>query len=98
MEVEFSDHELNRLETDLFFNAGHSEAVVTAFRKRMQLIRAAIDERDFYALRSLHFEKLKGERSHQRSMRLNRQWRLILEIKPGKPKNVAVVVAIEDYH
>jgi len=89
---------LDKLETDPNFNGGHSEAIVKAYRKRLQFIRAAADERDFYAMRSLHFEKLKGDRSHQRSMRLNDQWRLILEIKPATPKNIVVVVGIEDYH
>lgn len=49
-------------------------------------------------MRSLNFEKLKGSRSHQHSMRINQQWRLILELKQANPKNVVVVVAIEDYH
>ena len=98
MIVEFADDDLERLETDLDFNAGFAEAIVEAFRKRIQFLRAAIDERTFYAMKSLHFEKLKGKRSHQYSMRLNAQWRLILEIKPAKPKNVIVVVSIEDYH
>ena len=42
--------------------------------------------------------ELKGARAHQRSMRLNDQWRLILEIIPGRPKNRIRVCAIEDYH
>lgn len=75
-----------------------SEAVIKAFRKRMQTIRAAMDERDFYALKSLHFEKLKGDRSHQHSMRLNDQFRLILEYDGTGPDKTVVIVAIEDYH
>jgi len=64
----------------------------------MQQIRAAEDERAFYALKSLHFEKLKGNREHQHSMRLNDQWRLILQLMgTGKAKTVHLV-AIEDYH
>ncbi len=98
MEVEFADEELDRLETDIDFNAGFAREIVLAFRKRMQAIRSAPDERTFYGLRSLHFEKLKGNRDHQRSMRLNKQWRLIVEIKPSQPKNTVVVVGIEDYH
>ena len=47
----------------------------------MQMIRAASDERTFYELKSLHFEKLKGDRSHQHSMRLNKQWRFIVEFE-----------------
>jgi len=98
MDVEFSDPSLDRLETDVAFNAGFSRDIVRSFRKLMQIIRAAPDERSFYALKSLHFEKLKGNRSHQRSMRLNKQWRLIIELKTSQSGKVAVIVSIEDYH
>ena len=98
LEVGFKDESLAKLEQKAEYSAGYPEGIVKAFRKRMQQIRAASDERDFFALRSLNFEKLKGGRSHQYSMRLNDQWRLILEIQEtGKTKKV-IVVAIEDYH
>ena len=64
----------------------------------MQAIRAAEDERAFYAMKSLHFEKLKGNRSHQHSMRLNDQWRLILEFERTSDGKVVLVIGIEDYH
>jgi proteic killer suppression protein len=51
----------------------------------MQTIRAAPDERVFYQLKSLHFEELLGNRSHQHSMRLNDQWRLIIEFVTDLP-------------
>lgn len=98
MEVAFEDDNLHRLETDAKFDAGHSSAIVKAFRKRMQTIRAAPDERDFYALRSLNFERLKGDRSHQYSMRLNDQWRLIVGLHGEAPNKTVVVISIEDYH
>ncbi len=62
------------------------------------MIRAALDERTFYKLKSLHFEKLKGGRSHQHSMRLNKKWRLILEFDGSGSARVVCIVAIEDYH
>ena len=97
MEVRFKQAFLDRLETDPDYDHGFPAAVVKAYRKRMQQIRAALDERVFYALKSLHFEKLKGKRDQQHSMRINDQWRLIIELErnPGK---VVVVVDIEDYH
>jgi toxin HigB-1 len=98
MEVEFKNLDLDRLETDSNFNGGHAQAIVSKFRQRMQLIRAAVDERVFRNLKSLHFEKLKGNRSHQYSIRLNDQWRLIIEFdKESTPKTV-LVIGIEDYH
>jgi proteic killer suppression protein len=98
MQVEFDDDDLKRLETELGFSKGLGRDIVKAFRKRMQAIRAAADERDFYALKSWRFEKLKGDRAHQQSLRLNDQWRLIIEIETGNPKNVIRVIKIEDYH
>jgi toxin HigB-1 len=98
MEIDYADEDLKRLATDPSFDGGHSREVVKAFRKRVQLIQAAVDERDFYALKSLHFEKLVGDRQGQHSMRLNKQWRLILTLeKRGNGKTV-VVIEIADYH
>jgi proteic killer suppression protein len=98
MDIVFAEASWERLETDLEFNAGFGKNVVKNYRRRMQQLRSVLDERDLYALKSLHFEKLKGKRSHQRSIRLNDQWRMILEIIPGEPKNRILVVGIEDYH
>ena len=97
MDFDLEDDDLRRLLTEAKFTGGYSRAIVKAFRKRMQLIEAATDERDFYALKSLHFEKLEGRKGH-RSMRLNKQWRLIIElVGEGKTKRVRVI-GIEDYH
>ena len=98
MEIEYKRPDLDRLETERDFTAGFGRDVVKAFRKRIQAIRAAVDERDLYAIRGNRFEKLKGPRSHQYSMRLNDQWRLIIEIKAATPKNIILVIDIEDYH
>jgi proteic killer suppression protein len=98
VEVSFTDNDLDRLDTDADFDGGFAQAIVRAFRKRMQFIRAATDERDFFAMRSLHFEKLKGKRGHQYSMRLNDQWRLVLEMQGKGSDKVLVIIAIEDYH
>lgn len=98
MEVEFDDDDLDNLETDAQFTAGHSQEVVRAYRRRMQQIRAFRDERDFYAAKALHFEKLKGNREGQHSIRLNLQWRLILEIRAAHPYKVIGIIEIVDYH
>ena len=99
MEVRFDDDDdLDQLETDPAFTGGRPPAVVKAFRKVMQFIRAAADERDFFAMKSLRFEKLKGARDHQRSVRLNDQWRLVFEFEGKGQTKVVVVKGIEDYH
>jgi proteic killer suppression protein len=98
MDVAFEDNDLDRLERDATFDAGYSSAIVKALRKRLQFMRGAIDERDFFSMRSLNFEKLRGDRSHQYSMRLNDQWRLILSFRGEAPNKTVVVISIEDYH
>lgn len=96
--MEFDDPDLDRLETDLHFSDGRSPEVVRGFRKVLQSIRAAPDERTLYALRGLRFEKLKGKRQHQHSLRINKQWRLIAELRgKGSERHIAVI-AVEDYH
>ncbi|MFH1865147.1 MAG: type II toxin-antitoxin system RelE/ParE family toxin [Candidatus Eisenbacteria bacterium] len=99
MDVRFRQSKLDRLETEPG-DGGLPPEVVKAYRKRIQLIRAADDERVFRGLRALHYEKLKGKRKHQRSMRLNDQWRLILEFEgEGEGADRVVwVVDIVDYH
>ncbi len=98
MEVRFKDQQLDRLESDAQFDGGYSPSVVKKFRQRMQQIRAAPDERDLYQLTSLRCEKLKGNRSHQHSMRLNDQWRLIFELEGKGATKVIAIVSVEDYH
>ena len=98
MEKEFATQDLRDLYTKQDSNAGYGKDVVKAYRKRIQIIEAAKDERDLYAIKSNHFEKLKGNRAHERSLRLNDKMRLIVEIKEGTPKNKVLVKGIEDYH
>ena len=97
MDVRFRDKDLEILEKDGRATAGFSQAIVKAFRKRMQLIRAAPDERDFYALKSLHFEKYQAIPG-QYSMRLNDQYRLLLEFDSQPRQKTVVIVGIRDYH
>jgi proteic killer suppression protein len=98
VEIRFKDQKLDRLETDGTYDAGHAREIVRAYRKCIQIIRQAPDERIFYSLKSLHFEKLKGDRAHQHSMRLNKQWRLVIEFEGVAPSKLVAVISIEDYH
>jgi len=97
VEVRFGNHDLDRLETDASFTARLPQPVVKAYRKVMGWIGAATDERDFYSLKGLHFEQLEG-RPGQHSMRLNGQFRLVVEFEGRGPKKSIVIVVIEDYH
>ena len=98
MDVEFENLDLEQLETDPAFTGGWEPAIGKMFRRRMQQIRSAIDERDLFAIRSLRFKKLKGSRKYEYSMRLNDQWRLIVKISKNGPNKKIYILGIEDYH
>ena len=98
MDIEFAEEEYDRLETDASFDAGLSTALVKAYRKRLQGLRSALDERDLRAIKSWRFEKLKGDRQHQHSIRLNDQYRLIIELVEHADSKCIRIVGIEDYH
>jgi proteic killer suppression protein len=98
MRPEFDSADLDRLETDADFTGGFGADVITGFRKVMQVIRAASDERTLYALRGFPFEKLDGKRQHQHSLRISKQSRLIVELR-GKATDKRIgIITIEDFH
>ncbi len=100
MEVTHADSGLERIEADESYNGKLDAALVRSFRKVMNIIRSVTNETELANWRSLNFEKLKGNRSEQFSLRLNKQWRLIVEIekRTGKNNNVCLVIEITDYH
>ena len=98
MEVEFDNDDLDQLEVEPHFDAGLPSGVVKGFRKAMQCIRSALDERDLYALRGLRFEKLKGDRDGQYSLRCNDQYRLIARFDGRGQEKIVRIIEIVDYH
>ena len=68
------------------------------FLQKVQILADAISENDLYALKSLHFEKLSGNRQGQRSIRLNSQFRLIFTIRATQEGSLAWIIEVVDYH
>ncbi|MGH9303767.1 MAG: type II toxin-antitoxin system RelE/ParE family toxin [Acidimicrobiales bacterium] len=99
MLVEFEDDDLRRLYEEQDFRlAGLGPELVRAFRKVLGLVVAAADERDLRSIKSLHFEKLQARRADQYSMRLYRQWRLVVRLEDRREGRTVVVVEVVDYH
>jgi proteic killer suppression protein len=87
--------------TEAGFRSGvrlYGESVARSFIQKMAIIRAVTSERELGNFKSLHFEKLKGNRKHQQSIRLNDQFRLILEVEKDERGRLLLVVTVEDYH
>lgn len=99
MRIEFDDKDLRRLYEDRTFRLRQFGPDITKqYRKAIGVVVAARDERDIRALKSLRLEKLRGDRDGQHSIRLNDQWRLILEFRQDDQGRVVVIVSISDYH
>jgi len=97
MKRRFTDSHLERLLAERG-DGGYPAGVARSFRKLVGYIDAAVDERDFYQMKSLHYEKLKGNRSHERTFRLNDQFRLVVRLQNEGTERIVVVVQIEDPH
>src|SRR5262249_22274989 len=101
MEIEFKDKRLEKIENGTaadLASSGVPLEVIDRFRSRIDLLRSAPDERTIRNWKSLHYEKLKGDRSNQRSIRLNKKWRLIFTIDESRNPKTIVILKVEDYH
>ena len=97
MEIVFADSTLALIESGEAGKTGLSVAVIKAARRKLTLLRAAIDDRSLRNWKSLHYEKLKGSLEGKRSIRVNDQYRLVFELSDTEPKTITIC-AIEDYH
>lgn len=98
MEIEFRDTDLALVETDRAADTRLPISVINSLRHKLVVIRAAPDERPLRNWKSLHYEKLKGDRSGQRSIRINKQWRLVFTLDTECNPNKMTILAVEDYH
>ncbi len=98
MRYQFKSQKLEALYTQEKGAHKYPAEVIDAFFDVMAVISAAKDQRDLYAIKSLHFEKLSGDRKGEYSMRLNKQWRLTLRIEQDEQGNYLLILEIEDYH
>jgi proteic killer suppression protein len=98
MKVDFADEKLALIETDDAAKTGLPISVINAFRDKFVVIRAAPDERTLRNWKSLHYEKLEGYKDGRRSIRLNKQWRVVFTNNTECSPNKIRVLAVENYH
>jgi proteic killer suppression protein len=95
MELYFHDPSYDRLEADREYLHGFPVSVVSQYRKRLQLFRAARDERDLAAMRCLRFSQLEARSGRKYSVHLNNHYRLIIELRPRSDRRVLWVVEVQ---
>ena len=98
MKIRFASRKLQALYTSGVGSRRYPPQVVDGFFEVLQIVRSAAHVGDLYGFKSLHFEKLSGDRFGQRSMRLNGQWRLIVTLDVESEAPEVVVIEIVDYH
>jgi proteic killer suppression protein len=85
-------------ETERIFDQQLSKKLPPDIQRRalnkLLLIAAADTENDLRSPPANHLERLKGSRSGEMSVRINRQWRICFRFEDGN----AYDVGIEDYH
>lgn len=99
MRIVFENDDLRRLAEDASYTPRRWGAdIIKAYRKKIQVLRAATDERDLYAMRSLRLEQLKGNCVGTSSLRLNDQFRLIIKFETDDEGRIVIVIEMVDYH
>ena len=85
-------------ETEKLFNRQHSkklpQSIQRIARRKLEMLDAAESLQDLRIPPSNHLEKMSGDRAHQHSIRINKQWRICFEWRNGQ----SYEVEITDYH
>ena len=98
MDVVFGDADLAMIETEEAAKLRLPVAVIKSARRKLIMLRASPDERALRNWKSLHYEKLKGDREGQRSIRLNDQYRMVFKLDEATSPPTVTVNSTEDYH
>ncbi len=99
MRILYKNDELRKAAEDASYTPKRwGPDIVKAYHKKIQILTAAADERDLRAMRSLRLEQLKGDRAGTSSIRLNKQFRLILKFATDSDGRLVIVIELVDYH
>ena len=98
MRIVFADEELALIETSQAGETRLGVSIIKSARRKLTVLRAAVDDRSLRNWKSLHYEKLRGDREGQRSIRLNDQYRMVFELDEETEPQTITILKIEDYH
>jgi proteic killer suppression protein len=93
----FSDKKLEALYKSGEGREKYPKEIADIFVRRVRAIEGVAGENDLRAMKSLHFEKLKRQKNRY-SIRLNKQWRLILTFEKDKEGKIVVIIEINNHY
>ena len=98
MRINFANKDLY----DLFYATkppkGLSLNVLQGYQKIVNFIKNTKDLQDIRSWKSLHFEKLKGDRQGQYSIAIDKSWRIILTIEKDKDGNLILILELTNHY
>jgi proteic killer suppression protein len=98
MDFRFATDRLHQLYTSKRGARRYPSGIVDAFLRRVRHIEAAVDERDLRAPPGVQFERLRQGYQGKCSLRLNEQWRLIIEIREEKGRKIVLIHEISKHY
>ena len=98
MRIEFVDESLARICTDEAHRLGLPIVVIKTARRRLIQLEAARDERDLRNLKGLNYKKRQGDPDGQRSIRINKRYRIHFTISDDEGPPVITITFIGDPH
>lgn len=97
MDIEFVDKKLLSLLEDVSID-WLPISVIKSSRRKLTILACAKNEKDLRNWKSLHYEKLLGDRKGQRSIRVNDKYRIVFELDKSCDPQKVTIFSIEDYH
>lgn len=98
MRIEFADDRLLLLFTSEAHKLGLPIGVIRGAQLKLLKLEQAPDERTLRNWKSLNYKKLSGDREGQRSVRVNKQYRIVFELlNDEKPPSIRIL-EIDDTH
>ena len=98
MRIDFLDKKLQALYMLEKGSRRLDPEVYEAFLEVVAAVQAAKSPQDLRALKSLHYEQLKGDRKADRSLRLHKGYRLIVREQRDADGIYIEIIEIDDYH
>ena len=98
MKIQFQDTRLALIRTDRAFETKLPFGIIKSCRDKLVILEASPDERTLRNWKSLRYEKLKGDREGQRSIRINDQYRMIFTLDEFQAPPILNILEVRDYH
>ena len=99
MKIIYRDSTLQRLAEDPYYKPKKwSSEVIKTYQKKILIISSATSELDIRAIKSLHLEKLQGDRRETYSIRINRQFRLIISFEIDNDGQYVAILELTNHY